>query len=759
MTFSSTVKLDIPLVKRRILELDLKKTWIAAKIGVTKSAFFDWLNGKVKRVKYANAKALAEVLELSLDDITAERNLPDQPQALEISEFGRRKSSLSSIRAFIELYFNESRTGTSAVDDIASGSRASSTRHSVIHLISVGEYLHALDLITEEANNLPEVPPSADIHLVTGHLYYLAQEYAKALRSYNRTFISDKSHPSIVLRVGYLKGLLGYFDEARHFLNLYEPLLESATIKDLIIGDILFEQGLYDKSLNLLAPILDSLLSQEDTASSSQAILAGLIQARSYLVSTQVKKFYEQMARIPIDAEDNHTYAFYLYLRGLESMVAGRSTDTMRYLTDVLSRENHRDGLVDIKTSAKTRMLISWMHFHAKEHKQAMKYSVDAGDLLKKHFKPHHFLQFEVEQVRIETLLAGRKMAEAKRRFEFFEQVGHNCFSHDHVKKSLTSMVEGKIHQAEHKFTDAIACYDAAMSHIQHETQRQYIYGFVIQAHKAECLAHLGRYEEAEALYKKILPNPRKDKTFSLYQTYFVAYAGMLAKKGDTKSSLTLARTVYRRHICDGYGDTTEIYLHYGKLWLNSGNPKKAMVFFKKAALNGGKTYQTQTIPFYIGLCLMFQRSFDDAKFHFEQVERNLGKPQNIEPRLFLNISYMTGLIDTYRKAPQEALRRFDHILESRYREQFDAVCFHHAYVYFFMGINNFLLDDRIDSQFYLKRFVHAGTRDSQLLPSDVQFSKYLLSNLEANDKISVEDCSLQNPCLKGYIHLDKALV
>lgn len=742
MTFSSTVKLDIPFIKRRILELDLKKTWIAAKIGVTKSAFFDWLNGKVKRVKYANAKALAEVLELELNDITAERNLPDQPQDLEISEQGRRKSSLASVRSFVEIYL-----------------AGSSAQHSLIHLLSVGQYHEALELITASIDGLVEPPPPADVQLAFGHIYYLAQDYGKALRSYNRTYVSTNCHPSVVLRVGYLKGLLGYFDEARHFLGLYEPLLEDSFVKDLIVADILFEQGLYDKSLELLNTHLLALKDNRELAHSPKVRLAQLIQARSYLISTQVKKFHAQINEVIVDDSDGHTFSFYSYLRGLESMVAGQGAKAFQFLGEVLARETDPKGLVDVKTSAKTRMIIAWMHFHAKDHQKAMRVATEGGDILRKHFKPHHFLHFEIEQIRIETLLAYRRMAEAKRRFEFFEQVGHNSYAHDHVKTSLTSLVEGKILLAEHRYTDAITCFDAALNHINYENERNYIYGFIIQAHKAECLAQLGRYAEADALYRSILPNPRKDKTFSLYQTYFVAYAGMLAKKGDTRGSLALARTVYRRHISDGYGDTTEIYLHYGKLWLSHGNPKKAMVFFKKAALNGGTTYQAQTIPFYIGLCLVFMRSYDDAKQNFEQVERNFGKPQNLEPRLFLNISYMTGLIDTYRRSPQQAIDRFDHILESRYREQFDAVCFHHAYVYFFMGINNFLIDDRIDSQFYLKRFVHASSLDAELLPSDVSFSKALLSNLEEKGEVSLDDCPLKKPCLNGYIHLDKALV
>lgn len=742
MTFTSTVKLDIPYIKRRILELDLKKTWIAAKIGVTKSAFFDWLNGKVKRVKYANAKALAEVLELELDDITAERNLPDQPQDLEISEMGRRQSSLASVRAFVEIYL--------------SGSGA---KHSLIHLLSVGHYPEALELLTASVEAQREPPPAADVQLALGQLYFLAQDYSKALRCYNRTYVSTNCHPSVVLRVGYLKGLLGYFDEARHFLGLYEPLLEGSFVKDLIVADILFEQGLYDKSLDLMAGHLQVLKDQPELVHTPKIRLAQLTQARSYLISTQVKKFHAQISEVAFDDSDGHTMTFYSYLRGLEAMVAGQGSKAFHFLGEVIAKEGDPAGLVDIKTSAKTRMIIAWMHFHAKQHQKAMQVATEGGDILRKHFKPHHFLHFEIEQIRIETLLAYRRMAEAKRRFEFFEQVGHNSYAHDHVKTSLTSLVEGKILQAEHKFSDAITCFDAALNHINCESERNYIYGFVIQAHKAECLALLGRFAEADELYRSILPNPRKDNTFSLYQTYFVAYAGMLAKKGDTKGSLTLARTVYRRHISDGYGDTTEIYLHYGKLWLTHGNPKKAMLFFKKAATNGGSTYQTQTIPFYIGLCQMFMRSYDDAKRNFEQVERNFGKPQYIEPRLYLNISYMTGLIDTYRNSPQQAINRFDHILESRYREQFDAVCFHHAYVYFFMGINNFLIDDRIDSQFYLKRFVHASSLDEDLLPSDVKFSKALLSNLEANGEVSLKDCPLQKPCLDGYIHLDKALV
>lgn len=742
MTFSSTVKLDIPLIKRRILELDLKKTWIAAKIGVTKSAFFDWLNGKVKRVKYANAKALAEILELSLEEITAERHLPDQPQAFELSEYGRRKSSLNSVMDYINIY----------LADLPA-------KHSLIHLISVREYLKAEELIQETVAELKESPPAADTHLAAGHLNFLAFEYVKALRNYDRVLVNDKSHVSIILRVGYLKGLLGYFDEARNFLNLHEQLLEERKIKDLIVADILFEQGMYDKGLELLNPWIASLESEREFC--PKDCYAQLIQARSYLSSSQIKEFHGLMAQIEVNSNDPHTHGFAVYLKGLEAIVAGRSEEAHKLLDQILEFYHNGAHPVDIKCAAKTRMLIAWLHFHRKDHCKALSHSIEAGDILKDHFKAHHFLHFEIEQVRIESLIALRKLAEAKKRFEFFEQVGHNSFSHDHVKKSLTNLIKGKILQAEHEYTAAIACYDAARNQLKQDKQRQYIYGFVIQAHIAGCYTHLGRYDEAEKLYQGLLPDPRVDKTFSLFQTYFIAYAGMLAKRGDVKESLHLARTLYRRNIGGNFGDGLEILLHYGKLWLNNGKPKKAMIFFEKAAKINNQSYDTQTVPFYIGLCHLLQRNFDKARDCFHRVEANFGKAQNLEPRLYLNISYMTGLIDTYQKAPRQALERFDHILESRYREQFDAVCFHHAYVYFFMGINNILLQDRIDSQFYLKRFVHASSREAELLSADVDYSKYLLSNLDNQLPLSIEDSPFLSgqPCIKGYIHLDKALV
>lgn len=743
MTFSSTVKLDIPLVKRRILELDLKKTWIAAKIGVTKSAFFDWLNGKVKKVKYANAKALAEILELSLEEITAERSLPPQPQGSEISEHGRRTSSINCILDYINIY----------LADLPA-------KHSLIHLISVNQFLEALELITAECEQLKEQPPANSTHLVVGHLYYLAMDYTRALRSYNRTLINNKTQPAIILRIGYLKGLLGYFDEARHFLSLYDDMYEDHRAKDLIVGDILFEQGLYAKGVELLEPWIESL--PEGTTQTPIDTLAMLTQARSLLSSARLKEFHANLMRVEPDCNDPHSFGFATYLKGMEMVVLGQSAKAHALLKELLGHSLRNPALVDIKLAAKNRMMIAWLYFHGKEHQRAVDKAIEAGEVLKNTFKAHHFLHFEIEQVRIESLICLRKLTEARKRFEFFEQVGHNSFAHDHVKKSLANMILGKILQAEHKYSEAIEKFEAAKSHVRYEEKRKYIYWFVIQAHIAACKTHLGKYDEAEALYQGLLPDPRVDKTFSMYLAYFVSYAGMLAKRGDTGESLQLARTLYRRRMTDGHGDDIEIMLHYGKLWLNCGNPTKAMIFFKRAANLDGSSYEYQTVPFYVGLCQLLQKKFDEARLSFCQVERNFGKLQNIEPRLYLNISYMTGLIDTYLKAPRAALERFDHILESRFREQFDAVCFHHAYVYFFMGINNFMLDDRIDSQFYLKRFVHAGSQNCELFGSDVAYSKHLLSAIESETESNADQAEIpfQNlGLLEGYIHLDKALI
>lgn len=63
------VVLNIHFIRNRIVALSLKQWWLAEQIGVDQKTVRRWLQGKVKQVKYENAKALADKLECELNEI------------------------------------------------------------------------------------------------------------------------------------------------------------------------------------------------------------------------------------------------------------------------------------------------------------------------------------------------------------------------------------------------------------------------------------------------------------------------------------------------------------------------------------------------------------------------------------------------------------------------------------------------------------------------------------------------------------------
>lgn len=98
------VVLNIHYVRNRIAELDLKQWWLAEEIGVDQKTIRRWLQGKVKQVKYENAKTLAEKLACPLDDIvlTSDEELlatpEDQKRAAEMISSSQLMEKLGPIQ-------------------------------------------------------------------------------------------------------------------------------------------------------------------------------------------------------------------------------------------------------------------------------------------------------------------------------------------------------------------------------------------------------------------------------------------------------------------------------------------------------------------------------------------------------------------------------------------------------------------------------------------------------------------------------------
>lgn len=70
MNKKNTIAINVHFINNRIKELGLKRSWLAVKIGVSKKTISRWTTGKVKRIAYYNAHALARCLNTSVEELS-----------------------------------------------------------------------------------------------------------------------------------------------------------------------------------------------------------------------------------------------------------------------------------------------------------------------------------------------------------------------------------------------------------------------------------------------------------------------------------------------------------------------------------------------------------------------------------------------------------------------------------------------------------------------------------------------------------------
>ena len=68
-TKPDTVVLNRDCINQTIASRGLKKTWLAAKIGIDRNTLHRWLNGTVKRARRTNVDKLAQALALPPEDL------------------------------------------------------------------------------------------------------------------------------------------------------------------------------------------------------------------------------------------------------------------------------------------------------------------------------------------------------------------------------------------------------------------------------------------------------------------------------------------------------------------------------------------------------------------------------------------------------------------------------------------------------------------------------------------------------------------
>jgi tetratricopeptide (TPR) repeat protein len=75
MTKPDQLYLNLSFLKNRVIELGLKKWWLAEQIGVDRKTVSRWLNGFVRSIQIENAEKLADVLSCKLEEFTLPNEL------------------------------------------------------------------------------------------------------------------------------------------------------------------------------------------------------------------------------------------------------------------------------------------------------------------------------------------------------------------------------------------------------------------------------------------------------------------------------------------------------------------------------------------------------------------------------------------------------------------------------------------------------------------------------------------------------------
>lgn len=740
MTYSSTVKINIDLVKQRILDQDLKKTWIADHIGITKAGFFDWLNGKVKKVRYHNAKALASCLGMELHQIVIERQLRLDHDKQELTGFSRKTGSRNYILDYI---------GTYILDyEIKRGA---------IKLLYNGDFEILEDLI-QNRKNYSYSPADEAYFFAIGNIFFLQDKYYSALTYYKKAYVSNKSSSQIILRISYIQGILGFFNEAKQMIKINIPDYEKNIYCCNILADILFEQGEYHKS----SAILKNFLVKETLPQTLKYSFLILL-ARNYLMGFELKIFESILKKIPYPTKDSSINYQYLYLSGLCQTFKGnlkKSQSIFENCKSIFLQNKFHDPKFYIKLIVmRARLKYIFKDYSASEE------ILNEGVLiLKKHFKPLHFLQFEIENLFIEIFICTQKYSLAKKRISIFERICFSSYSQSHIKQSIVSFLKGKLYQSTGDIEKAIQYYLSSLVQIEKDTHKKFIYLYLIKGCLAECYTYIGQLKKAQVLYESIvelsLKSPKSNISF--FHNYYIKYSDLLSKNGDHTNSFRLLRKEYRKLIRNGNLSTVDTNIQYGKNWIRLKKFERAISFFNTALKESTDRYRfyKPKIFLYLGICHIWLGNYRKALTSLNKIHKFSDISALTNKSSFIVIEYLMALILTTINKPSEATNKLIPLLNSDFKNKYTPSSFTPEFIYYFLGINNFLLNERVDSQFYLKKFIDNYSNKKMLIPEflerDMEFSKFLLNKMLTNNcKISIKSLPLKTIKLENYFKIN----
>jgi tetratricopeptide (TPR) repeat protein len=98
MSHPDHITLNISYLKNRTAELGLKQWWLAEQVGVDRKTVNRWLQGQVRSIQIGNAKALAQVLNCRIEDLS----LTDESSQLASAEDQKHAAQLLASSSVVE---------------------------------------------------------------------------------------------------------------------------------------------------------------------------------------------------------------------------------------------------------------------------------------------------------------------------------------------------------------------------------------------------------------------------------------------------------------------------------------------------------------------------------------------------------------------------------------------------------------------------------------------------------------------------------
>lgn len=90
MRKDDTIAFNANFIRNRVKILGLKRLWLAEKIGVSEKTVSRWVNGKVCRMAHENAVALADCINVSIEEFEIEKSVPETLEDFSKEDFAEK---------------------------------------------------------------------------------------------------------------------------------------------------------------------------------------------------------------------------------------------------------------------------------------------------------------------------------------------------------------------------------------------------------------------------------------------------------------------------------------------------------------------------------------------------------------------------------------------------------------------------------------------------------------------------------------------